>query len=72
MNLEEELITHKKGYYRGFRVRSTLRTRIFFRLPAAPVPVIAYSVVKENEKQKPAGKPAGNNSYGYTITFGKP
>ncbi|KAF5064385.1 hypothetical protein DSECCO2_284720 [anaerobic digester metagenome] len=66
------LLKYEPAHNRGFRVRSTLRTRIFFRLPAAPVPVIAYSVVKENEKQKPAGKPAGNNSYGYTITFGKP
>ena len=64
------LLKYEPAHNRGFRVRSTLRTRIFFRLPAAPAPVIAYSVVKEKEKQKPAGKPAGNNSYGYTITIG--
>lgn len=66
------LLKYEPAHNRGFKVRSTLRTRIFFRLPAAPLPVITYSVVKEKDNKKPAGKPAGNSGYGYTITIGKP
>jgi len=54
----------------GVKVRSSMRTRINFRLPHAPAPVLNYTVTSEPAKQKPAIKPAGGNNYGYTITFG--
>ena len=54
---------------RGMKVRSTMKTKIHFRLPQAPAPVLNYSFTQEKPKQKPAVKTAGNNSYGYTLTF---
>jgi TonB family protein len=54
----------------NLKVRSNMRTRINFRLPQAPAPVLNYTVVPEKEKQKPAEKPAGGNVYGYTISLG--
>ncbi|MFH1119234.1 MAG: energy transducer TonB [Bacteroidota bacterium] len=55
----------------GVKVRSSMRTRINFRLPQAPAPVLNYTVTAKPEKQKPAVKPAGGNTYGYTISFGE-
>ncbi len=64
------LLKYSPADNHGVKVRSSMRTRINFRLPQAPAPVLNYSVVPEKEKQKPAGKPAGENVYGYTISFG--
>lgn len=55
----------------GLKVRSNMRTRILFRLPQAPAPVLNYTLAEEPEKKKPAAKPAGTTTYGYTITFGE-
>ena len=54
---------------RGMRVRSTMKTKIHFRLPQAPAPVLNYTLTQDKDKQKPAVKTAGGNVYGYTLTF---
>lgn len=64
------LLKYSPAANHGMKVRSSMRTRINFRLPQAPAPVLNYSVAPKQEKQKPAEKPAGGNLYGYTITFG--
>lgn len=64
------LLKYSPAANHGMKVRSSMRTRINFRLPQAPAPVLNYSVTPKQEKQKPAIKPAGGNLYGYTITFG--
>lgn len=54
-----------------FKVRSSQRTRIHFRLPGtAPntASTIQYTVVPE--KEKPAQEKAGQHIYSYTITLG--
>lgn len=64
------LLEYEPAHNRGLRVRSNMRTRINFRLPAAPAPVISYSVVKEQPKAPPKEKPAPKVNYGYTIVVG--
>jgi len=54
----------------GVKVRSSMRTRINFRLPGSSVtagPTIQYTVTPE--KAKPAQEKAGQQSYHYTITI---
>lgn len=63
------MLRYEPAHNRGMRVRSSMRTRINFRLPAAPAPVLNYQISQKKEKQKPAVKPAGELQYGYTITF---
>jgi TonB family protein len=53
----------------GMKVRSSLRTRVKFRLPVQDSITLSYSVAGAKNKEKPAEKPAGGNSYGYTISF---
>lgn len=56
----------------GVKVRTSMRTRITFRLPGTSVnqvPAIQYTTT--SEKEKPALKKAGQQSYSYTITFGQ-
>lgn len=56
----------------GVKVRTSMRTRINFRLPGSPAvaaPTIQYSVTPV--KEKPAQEKAGQQSYSYTITFGQ-
>ncbi len=64
------LLKYSAAANHGMKVRSSMRTRINFRLPQAPAPVLNYSVTAAPEKQKPAEKPAGGQVYGYTISFG--
>jgi len=64
------LLKYEPANNRGMKVRSSMRTRINFKLPFAPAPVVQYSVVSSDDKKKPADKPAGSNSYSYTISFG--
>ena len=66
------LLKYGVPHNRGMRVRSTMKTRINFQLPKAPVPVYNYLLTQDKDKQKPAVKTAGNNSYGYTLTFNNP
>ena len=63
------LLKYDRPRNRGMKVRTTMRTRINFRLPQAPVPVYNYLVTQDKGKQKPAVKTAGSNVYGYTLTF---
>lgn len=64
------LLKYEAPHNRGMKVRSTMKTRINFRLPMAPAPVLNYELKTETPKQKPAVKTTGSNVYGYTITFG--
>lgn len=63
------LLRYERPRNRGMKVRTTMRTRINFRLPQAPAPVLNYTLTQEKDKQKPAVKTAGGNVYGYTLTF---
>ncbi|MBW6491582.1 MAG: energy transducer TonB [Lentimicrobium sp.] len=64
------LLKYEAPHNRGMKVRSTMKTRISFRLPKAPAPVLNYELKTNEPKQKPIVKTAGSNVYGYTITFG--
>ncbi len=68
------LLRYEPAHNRGLRVRTTLRTRIHFRIPAAPAPVVKYEYSKGTDPgtKKPAEKPAVNLGYGYTITYSRP
>lgn len=66
------LLRYEVARNRGLKVRSTMKTRINFRLPHAPAPVLNYSITSGKGTKKPAAKPTGVSSYGYTITFGNP
>ena len=66
------LLKYEAPRNRGIKVRSTMKTRITFRLPQAPVPVYNYLLTQNKGKQKPAVKTAGSNVYGYTLTFNDP
>jgi TonB family protein len=66
------LLRYDAARNRGLKVRSTMKTRINFRLPFAPAPVLNYTIIPEKEINKPVEKPTGSNLYGYTITFEKP
>lgn len=52
----------------GVKVRSSMRTRISFRLPGSTGLAIQYTVTPS--KEKPAPEKAGQQTYGYTITYG--
>ena len=64
------LLKYEPAHNRGAKVRSSLRTRINFKLPGAPAPVINYNVTPK--KEKPAEETTGSNVYGYTITINNP
>ncbi len=66
------LLKYGMPHNRGMKVRSTMKTKIHFKLPQAPGPVLNYSFTQEKPKQKPTAKTAGNNVYGYTLTFNPP
>ena len=66
------LLKYGAAKNRGMRVRSTMKTKINFRLPQAPAPVLNYTLTQDTAKQKPAVKTAGSEVYGYTLTFNNP
>ncbi len=66
------LLRYEAARNRGLKVRSTMKTRINFRLPYAPAPVLNYTITPKTAIKKPAEKTTGSNSYGYTITFENP
>jgi TonB family protein len=66
------LLRYEAARNRGLKVRSTMKTKINFRLPYVPAPVLNYTITSGKETKKPAEKPTGVSSYGYTITFENP
>jgi TonB family protein len=66
------LLRYEAARNRGLKVRSTMKTRINFRLPYAPAPVLNYTITSKTATKKPAEKTTGTNSYGYSITFESP
>ncbi|PKP01937.1 MAG: hypothetical protein CVU14_04285 [Bacteroidetes bacterium HGW-Bacteroidetes-9] len=62
------LLKYAPASNHGMKVRSSMRTRISFRLPGSGNLAIQYTVTPE--KAKPAPKETGQQLYGYTISFG--
>jgi hypothetical protein len=66
------LMVYEPVHNRGLRVKSKMKSRFLFKLPAAPttekpgnVVKINYTITEEKDKLKPA-----NESYTYTINLG--
>ncbi len=66
------MLKYESAFNRGVRVRSSLRTRINFRLPVNQPVELKYSISSETKTKIPADKSTGNVVYGYTLTFNKP